>query len=245
MPSTAATAFTSTTEREVRRLKALQKEGRHEAALAGAEALLADFPENRDLLLLTASNQRRLMRIDDALLTLERLRTLQPRFSRQWEERGLCHVARMNAPAAIEALLLAVNINPALPMSWRMLEGLYRLTGDGDNAATAAAHVAALKALPPEVVAATSLFSDEEIAAAEQRVRAFLLRRPDHPEAMRPPRQDRAWPSMSLDDAELVLEAAVECGPGLSGGPLRLRSMPFVTAQISGSGRASREAAEG
>src|SRR6202042_3430876 len=99
-----------------------------------------------------------LSRLDEALAMLDRLERVHPQFSQMHEERGLCHVARKDAPPAIEALLRAVNINPALPTSWRMLEGLYRLTGDARNAATAAAHVATLAGLPPQVVTATSLY---------------------------------------------------------------------------------------
>ena len=150
-----AIADTSSTEREVRRLKDLQKQSRHEEAQRGAQELITALPENRDLLLIAASNLRHLGRIDEALAMLERLEKFHPRFSLMYQERGLCHVARKDAPKAIDALLRAVNINPALPMSWRMLEGVYRLTGDTDNAATAAAHVATLGNLPPDVVAAT------------------------------------------------------------------------------------------
>ena len=57
----------------------------------------------------------------------------------------------------------AVNINPALPVSWSMLEGLYRMTGDADERRDGAAHVATLDKLPPEVVTATALFSDGEL----------------------------------------------------------------------------------
>ena len=38
--------------------------------------------------------------------------------------------ALKNAPRAIISLLVAVNLNPALPLSWKMLEGVYRLSGD-------------------------------------------------------------------------------------------------------------------
>ena len=89
---------------------------------------------------------------------------LQPRFSRLHEERGLCHVALREAPQAIESLLRAVNLNPALPMAWGMLEGLYRLVGETANATTAAAHVATLRALPRDVVTGTSLFCDGDLA---------------------------------------------------------------------------------
>jgi len=199
-------------EREVERLRGLQKAGRHEEALAGATALLDDLPENRDLLLAAATSLRCLMRLSEAHAMLDRMERIHPRFSRLHQERGLCHVAARDAPQAIEALLRAVNINPALPMSWRMLEGVYRLAGELENAATAAAHVATLKALPPEVVTATSLFSDGDLGPAEQIVRAYLLQHGDHPEAMRLLAKIGMAHDV-LDDAETLLEAVLTLAP--------------------------------
>jgi len=199
-------------ERGVERIRSLQKAGRHEDALAGAQALLQDLPENRDLLLAAATSLRCLTRIDEALATLDRLEQTHPRFSRLHQERGLAYVALRDAPRAIEWLLRAVNINPALPMSWRMLEGVYRLSGELDNAATAAAHVATLKALPPDVVTATSLFSDGDLAPAEQIIRAYLLRHGDHPEAMRLLAKIGLARDV-LDDAETLLEAVLILTP--------------------------------
>ena len=199
-------------EAQVGRLRTLQKDGQHEAVLQDAEALLRELPENRDLLLIAAISLRYRLRIDEALAVLDRLEQTQPRFSRLHEERGLCFVARKEAPPAIDALLRAVNINPALPTSWRMLEGLYRLTNEPQNAATAAAHVATLKNLPPEVITATSLFSDGDLVPAEQIIRAFLLRRGDHPEAMRLLARIGLARDV-LDDAELLLEAVLELAP--------------------------------
>ena len=161
------TGSSSVVEGELARLRRLQQDGKHEDVLDQVAGLVGDYPENRDLLLLVATSQRHLMRIPEALATLERLEAVQPRFSRMHQERGLCHVALRDAPQAIEALLRAVNINPALPMSWRMLDGLYRMTGEAENAAMAASHVAILKDLPAEVLTATSLFSDGELAHAE------------------------------------------------------------------------------
>ena len=212
MQPTTGLAPTSSVERDVARLRGLVRKGHLAAALGGAQALLAERPENRDLLLLVATSQRRLLRISEALATLERLEALQPRFSRLHEERGLCHVALKDAPRAIDALLRAVAINPALPMSWRMLEGLYRLTGDFQNAATAASHIATLKALPPEVVTATQLFSDGDLAVAEPMVRAFLLRHGDHPEAMRLLAKI-GMAHDALDDADVLLEAVLTLAP--------------------------------
>ena len=197
---------------EVHRLRRLQADGRHAEALRDVQALVRDLPENRDVLLITAISLRHLMRIPEALATLDRLERLQPRFSRQHQERGLCHVALKDAPRAIDALLRGVNNNPALLQSWGMLEGLYRLTGDAQNAAIAAAHVATLKALPSEVVTATSLFSDGDLAPAEQIVRAYLLRCGDHPEAMRLLAKI-GMASDVLDDAEVLLAAVLALAP--------------------------------
>ena len=212
MDLAAPLAATSSTEEEVARLRKLQNDGRHADTLRGVEPLLAAWPQNRDLLLLAARSMRHVHRIPEALLTLERLEALQPRFSRVYEERGLCHVALKNAPEAITALLTAVNLNPALPMSWRMLDGVYRLSGEAVNAATAAAHVAALKAQPPEVVTATALFFDGEIDAAETMIRAFLLRVGDHPEGMRLLGKI-GMNRDALDDAETLLRGVVTLAP--------------------------------
>ncbi|MGH8133123.1 MAG: tetratricopeptide repeat-containing sulfotransferase family protein, partial [Steroidobacteraceae bacterium] len=133
-------------------------------------------------------------------------------FSALHQERGYCHVALRQAPEAIEALLRGVHLNPALPASWSMLEGLYRMTGQAANAAAAAAHVATLKNLPPEVVAATALFSDGELGAAEQVIRAFLLEHGHHVEAMRLLARLGIERGV-LDDAQLLLEAALDLAP--------------------------------
>jgi tetratricopeptide (TPR) repeat protein len=199
-------------EGEVRRIRALFDGRRFAEALAAAETLAADVPENRDVLYLMAISQRYLQRIPDALATLERLERFHPRYSRLYQERGNCHVARKEAPEAIAAFLIGVNLNPALPKSWSMLEGLYRMTGQSENAGMAAAHVATLKRLPPEVVTATSLFSDGDLAPAEDMVRAFLLKHGDHVEAMRLLARIGIERDV-LDDAELLLEAVLDLAP--------------------------------
>ncbi|HEY4029937.1 MAG TPA: sulfotransferase [Caulobacteraceae bacterium] len=199
----------SSVERDVGRLRGLQQAGRHDEALAGALPLLAELPENRDLLLIAAASQRCLGQVDAAMATLDRLERLHPRFSRLHQERGMGFVARRDAPNAIHHLLISVNINPALPASWTMLEGLYRMTGDAENAATAAAHVQTLKALAPEVVTATSHFSDGDIGLAEQIIRPYLLRVGDDPEAMR--LLARIGIELEvLNDAETLLQAVLE-----------------------------------
>ena len=117
-------------------------------------------------------------------------------------------------PQAIESFLKAVHLNHALPGSWEMLEGLYRMQGDQKNAATAGSHVATLRRLPQEVVLATGLFLDGDLEAAEALVRAFLLKHGDHIEAMRLLARIGIAHKIYFD-AQVLLAAAARAGAGL------------------------------
>jgi predicted Zn-dependent protease len=183
------------------------------AALGAAQALSTTVPENRDVLYMTAVSLRCLQRVPEALTTLERLERLQPRFSRLFQERGHCYVALRDAPRAIDAFLTAVNINPALPASWRVLHSLYQMTAQPENAAMAAGHMEALANLPAEIVTATALFSDGELAAAEAMVRPYLLQHGDHIEGMRLLARIGLAHDV-LDDADVLLEAVLALAPG-------------------------------
>ena len=212
MNAPAAVAPSDPLELDIRRLKDLAGNGRHEEALNGSLALLEASPDHRDLLLLAASSLRHLARIDEALAVLDRLEQIRPLFSLLHQERGLCYVARKDARNAIESLLKAVNINPALPMSWRMLEGVYRISGDHMNATTAADHVATLKHLPPDVVTATSLFEDGDLDPAEAIIRAFLIKNGNYPDAMRLLARIGIAREV-FDDAEKLLEGVLILAP--------------------------------
>jgi len=202
----------SPVQQGVRAVQALVERRDFAAALQRAQELARQVPENRDVLFLSALSLRYLGRIDEALATLERLERLHPRFSRLHQERGHCHVARRDATRATDAFLRAVNINPALPSSWTLLEGLYRMAGDHANAQTAASHTATLKSLPPEVVQATSLFSDGDLEPAEAIIRDFLLRNGHHVDAMR--LLARIGMAREVfDDAETLLAAALQLAP--------------------------------
>ncbi len=199
-------------ETELLHLHALQAKGDYAAALAGADRLLAAHPSSRDLLLIAAHSLRMMQQTDQALAALERLDQHHPRFSQMFLERGLCHVARREAPAAIADLRTAVTINPALAMGWRMLDGLLRMTGDQASAAVAMRHCSHLASLPPPIVTAKVLFYDGEIDVAEAQIRKFLLEFGDHPEAMRLLAQIGQLRNV-LDDAETLYAAVLTLVP--------------------------------
>jgi tetratricopeptide (TPR) repeat protein len=193
-------------------LRSLLGQRRFSDVVLAGEELLAKTPDVRDARLLVAVAQRCSSRIPDALSTLETLERYHPHFSRLHEERGHCFVAMKQAPQAIEAFLRAVSINHALPSSWSMLEGLYRMTGQPDNAAMAASHVATLKHLPPEIVTATGLFADGDLEAAESLIRGFLLKHGDQVEAMRLLARIGIVHKV-FDDAEVLLATVLDRAP--------------------------------
>jgi tetratricopeptide (TPR) repeat protein len=196
----------------VGRIRELSKGGRHSEALAAAETLAKVEPQNRDALYLIAANQRCLNRIPEALVALQRLEQVHPRFSLLYQERGYCYLTLRDAPSAINAFRRAVEINPALEASWTMLERLYRLTGDAGNAAAAAQRISNLKGLPREVVRAGSLFSDGDLGAAETILRPYLRKCGDDVEALRLLARIEHQRD-SLDNAESLLESVRKLAP--------------------------------
>ena len=202
----------ATSAAEVARLRVLLRERSFAAVLTAAQALLARVPQQREALLFVAIAQRQLRRIPEAFVTLATLERHHPRFSRLHEERGRCFVELRRAPEAIEAFLRAVNLNHALPGCWSMLEGLYRLTGQADDAATAASQVATLRNIPQEIVTATGLFEDGDWDAAESLVRSWLIRHGDHIEGMR--LLARIGIARKIyDDPEILLQTVLEQAP--------------------------------
>ena len=202
----------SPVETEVLRIRALMERRQFAPALAAAQALELQVPENRDVLYMEAVCQRYLGNSSDALVTLERLQRLHPRYSRLFQERGHCYLALRDALQATEAFLTAVNINPALPASWAKLETLYRLAGDSVNSRLAGEHVELLRNMPTDIVTATAMFADGELLQAENVTRAYLLRHGHHIEAMRLLARIGIEREV-FDDAELLLEGVLALAP--------------------------------
>jgi tetratricopeptide (TPR) repeat protein len=205
-------AIPSPTAAEIARLRELARERRFGEVLTATHSILSSAPGQREGLLFKAMAERFLGEIPAALATLATLEQHHPRFSRLYEERGRCYVEMRQAPQAIEAFLIAVNLNHALPGSWGMLEALYRMTRQADNVAIAATQVATLRSLPQEIVIATALFMDGDLDAAESLVRAWLLKNGDHIEAMRLLARIGIARKV-FDDPELLLAVVLERAP--------------------------------
>jgi tetratricopeptide (TPR) repeat protein len=197
---------------ELAAMRGLVRQDKFADALAAGKALIARVPDQRDALLLTAVAQRFLGRIPDALDTLATLERHHPRFSRLHEERGHCFVFMKQAQPAIGAFSVAVGLNHALPNSWSMLEGLYRMTGQPEGNKVAAGQVATLRKLPSEVVTAAGLLADGDLDPAERMIRAFLLKNGNDVEGMRLLARIGVARKV-FDDPELLLAALLELAP--------------------------------
>jgi tetratricopeptide (TPR) repeat protein len=201
-------------EGDLQSIRALLEKGDFAQALAAAQKLRETQPQQRDALYMSAVSQRYLKRIPEALATLDELEKWHPRFSRLYQERGHCFVAQRDAPKAIEAYEHALRLNAALPGSWNRLETLYRLVGKAADAERAAAQSRRIAAIAPEVVAAEGLFSEGDVADAEEIVRRYLqTKNPLDPDGM--------WLLAKigmklniLDDAEVLLATVLKMKPG-------------------------------
>jgi tetratricopeptide (TPR) repeat protein len=207
-----ATPGPSRIEAEVQRTHQLLQRRQFAQALGVAEALLAEVPENRDVLYLTAVAQRGLGRTADALATLSHFEKFHPDFGRVFQERGHCLRATGDAAGAVVAYRQAVFRNHTLVGSWRGLAELLPTLGENAEAEIAASHLRILARLPAEVVTATSLFAEGELFASEQLIRQFLLKHPTDVEAMRLLAQIGMKREV-LDDADFLLENVLQLAP--------------------------------
>jgi tetratricopeptide (TPR) repeat protein len=199
-------------ESELRRIRGLVEQRRLAAGLAAATELLAEAPDNRDVLYLVAVTQRFLGRTRDALATLERVERAHPHFGRLFQERGYCYEALGESSAAIGAFEHAVALNAALVASWKALAVLWRRAGDPTHAEDAARQALQLERLPPPVVAASGMLAEDDIHGAERVLRRFLQQHGNHVEAMRLLALIGARLEV-LDDAEFLLESALLLAP--------------------------------
>jgi len=202
----------SATEAEIRRARELMKKGRFADALQSATVLLAEVPENRDVLYLIATSQRYLGNIAEALATLDRLEELHPSFGRLFQERGHCHAAIRSSAAALDAYRNAVTLNPALIASWRARAELSRAAGHVEESELATLQIAHLEGLPPAVLTGSDMLAEGNVLDAERLLRSFLQRHERHVEAMRLLARI-GYQLDVLDDAEFLLESAVLFAP--------------------------------
>ncbi len=147
-----------------------------------------------------------------ALETLSRLQALAPQYSRGYQEQGHVHFTVDAYPEATEAYEHAVRLNASLLASWKALSNLYQIGGREADANRALQQVQVLSALPPALLSVTSLLHDNDLEKAEQLCRHYLREHRHDVEGMRL-LAEIAVRLEVLDDAEFLLESALEFAP--------------------------------
>lgn len=201
----------SSTE-DIEKARQLLKQGQLSAAASKAREILDKDSENIEVLYLLAVIQRYLGAYSDALNTLERLIVINPSYGRAYQEQGHNFKKLQQLNSAATAYEKAVKCNTALLASWRELINLYRQGKLKKDLLVAQAEFERLSKLPAEVLSVSSLINEEKYYQAEKLCRAFLLKNPEHVEAMR--LLAMLGQKLSVyDDAEFLLESCVEFDP--------------------------------
>ena len=155
---------------------------------------------------------RKLQRHDDAIEKLEQVLELDSQFVRAYQELGHVFIAQKKAMQAIQSYETAVKMDPALIASWRTLHDLYAAARDTQKQQTAKRYVDELSQLAPALQAVKSHLNRGNIETADQICRQYLQKNKKDVEAMRL-LASIAVNAKILDDAEFLLESAVEFEP--------------------------------
>jgi len=185
---------------------------RFEEALAELEPLLGNGPGNAEALYLAAVCHRYLGENDRALERLDELKRLVPDHGRAHQEEGYVRRNTGDLEGAIDAFGRACRINPALEASFRARLELLAGLGRHPEAAQVRAQLEYLAGLPRPLVGVIDLISQGRYVKAEDVCRRFLEKVPHHVEAIRLLADIGARLGV-LDDAEFLLESAVEFQP--------------------------------
>ncbi|NNC76848.1 MAG: hypothetical protein HKN77_02730 [Woeseiaceae bacterium] len=199
-------------EQVIESAKALLSSGRADHACLVLRDFLREAPDHDEALYVFAVSLRYAGKHAGARMTLQKLQHLRPGYGRAWQEEGHLLLAMNDRPAAKTAYRKAVARNNSLLASWQALEQL--CTDDGDQALykEAAEHRQRLEALPSDLLNVRNMISEKRLFLAERLCREFLIEHPQHIEAMRL-LADLGVKSGVLDDAEFILESALEFEP--------------------------------
>ena len=187
-------------------------DGQFDAALATLSEVLRTDPALIDALYMKAVCERYLTKWDDAVATLDKLKSEAPEFGRAFQEEGHLYRVLGDEPKALYAYQRACQLNPALEASWRAQADILKSLGRDADARKAQGQADHLARQPKEVLAVSNFIYEGKLLRAEKLCRAFLQKNPRHVEAMRL-LADLGMRFSVFDDAEFLLESAIEFEP--------------------------------
>ncbi|MDG1127245.1 MAG: sulfotransferase [Hellea sp.] len=177
-----------------------------------AEDLVKKDPENSDALYALAVTQRINENFDLSLENLEKIIKIRPDFGRAYQEKGNIYFHLGENDKAIIEYRKALIHNNSLITSLRTLAGLLGKRGDLIEANSALESYKKLSKLPAELLTVRNMMAEKRYLKAENVCRSFMIDNPTHVEGMRL-LADLGVKTNVLDDAEFILESAVEFEP--------------------------------
>ncbi|MFT7457668.1 MAG: tetratricopeptide (TPR) repeat protein [Planctomycetota bacterium] len=169
-------------------------------------------PENTEALYMVAVCHRYRGEFNKAIEYLNQLKDLVPEHGRAHQEEGHIYRDMGRSDQALQAYNRACRMNPALLSSWRAQLEILTREGLQQQASQIRVQLERLENLPKTILAVTDLIAQGRLLKAEDICRQFLLKVPQHVEAMRL-LADIGVRLGVLDDAEFLLESAVEFEP--------------------------------
>jgi tetratricopeptide (TPR) repeat protein len=192
--------------------QAAMQAGRFGDASELAAQILASDGGDQDGLYMAAVAARYLGDTDQARTHLRALKQVAPDYGRAFQEEGHLNKAIGDHRGALIAYQTATRCNPALTASWQAQADLLRAAGQPAEADQALAQLQRIKALPRELLAVTNHLHEGRILRAEEIVRAFLRKQPQHIEGMRLLADIGSRLGVN-EDADFLLETAIELAP--------------------------------
>ncbi|MEO9633257.1 MAG: sulfotransferase [Parasphingorhabdus sp.] len=187
-------------------------EGRFQDALDRAKSALQTDPQHIDALYMKAVCERYCGHNDEALASVETLKSLSPDFGRAYQEEGHILKSIGDLESAIAAYRRACLCNPVLQASWKAQAEILEGWGHRQAALEMRGQEQRIAAMPKPLVAVSHLLHEGKLVKAENACRHFLQQNPHHVEAMRLLADIGARLGI-LEDADFLLESAIEFEP--------------------------------
>ena len=188
------------------------RRGDFSGASVALDEILADAPALANALYMRAVCDRYTKDYAGALKFLDRLKKVKPDYGRAYQEEGHVYKAMGKSALALQAYQRACHFNPALDVSWLRQGELLAAAGKPGEARQMTAQAEWLSRLAPEVRATMNHLHEGRLLKAEHLCRAYLVNNKTDVEAMRLLAEIGERFNV-LDDAEFLLESAVEFEP--------------------------------
>ena len=190
---------------------------RGEPALAREQAqeILRLFPGEANARFVIAAAQRAGGKGEEAIRGLQELLKHTPDFALAQQELGFALADAADTDAAVQALHAALELEPGLPASWKLLIELHTAQADQDAALEASNQLLLASSTDPELIEAVELFRAGKIGQSEALTRKYLFDNPTNVTAIRL-LADIGLKVGVWDDAENLLLRCLELAPDYS-----------------------------